>query len=350
MFRSKQTRWRLSPCVHAAVVLVISVGASLGLLAMPATAAQGHSRVLARKYLIARKGGFVRTSSGVELRVPAHVMRRNGVASLTEVAQGEYAVHIAAPWQGTVTVVFPLVDGLPVIAHRVLGEWRIEAAQVVNGRAIARVHQLSLFGDLAKCIKPESFHGFLICLLKAGIHHIPQTIFQKIVDKIIPAYDPCKPINFSLDITDLLVACPAVDGPPPNTPSAPQSASQSQPPPSQHPTVPSQPAPTPQPTPAPSPSPVVVYTHHVYGTCADGACGLHIRSGPGYSSYSAIGSLVDGSTVQIVCQSIGETVGPSPATGNSSAIWDKLDSGGWVSDLYIDTPNAGTWSPPIPQC
>ena len=92
------------------------------------------------------------------------------------------------------------------------------------------------------------------------------------------------------------------------------------------------------------------YTYYVYGTCADGACGLHVRSGPGYSSYALVGSLAEGAEVNVVCQALGETVGPSPTTGNSSAIWDMLTGGGWVSDLYLTTPDVGTWSPPIPHC
>jgi hypothetical protein len=90
--------------------------------------------------------------------------------------------------------------------------------------------------------------------------------------------------------------------------------------------------------------------YYVENTCRDGACGLHVRSGPGYSSYASIEVLTDGTEVKIVCQALGQEVGPSPSSGVSSAIWDKLTNGGWVSDLYITTPNAGTWSPPIPQC
>jgi hypothetical protein len=106
--------------------------------------------------------------------------------------------------------------------------------------------------------------------------------------------------------------------------------------------------PTPRPTPVPPPPTYFVY--HVENTCLDGACGLHVRAGPGYSSYASLGVLSDGTDVQIVCQAEGETVGPSPSSGVSSSIWDKLTSGGWVSDLYIDTPGFGTWTPSIPRC
>ncbi len=312
----------------------------------------GLPHTLAHRWLSAARGGAVRAPGGIELRVAAHVMRRDGRASITEIDSGVYAIHIAVPWRGAVTVVLPLSQGLPIVAHRVSGEWRIERARAIGGRAVARVHALSLFGDLAKCIKPESFHGLLICLLKAGVRELPHTIFKTIVNKIIPTYDPCRPINFSLDLTDLLAACPAVNGPAPtqhpSTPSPTQSPAPSPPSGSATSPQPAQPQPS-QPQPIP-PGESTSYTHHVYGTCADKVCGLKIRSGPGYSAYAQVGSLADGDTVQVICQAIGELVGPSPATGNSSAIWDQLVSGGWVSDLYIDTPGVGTFSPPIPQC
>jgi len=39
-----------------------------------------------------------------------------------------------------------------------------------------------------------------------------------------------------------------------------------------------------------------------------------------------------------------------PGSGVSSSIWDKLTSGGWASDLYIDTPGFGTSTPSITRC
>jgi hypothetical protein len=102
---------------------------------------------------------------------------------------------------------------------------------------------------------------------------------------------------------------------------------------------------------APSTTPAApASTYSVYGTCADGTCGLTVRSGPGYSSFAALGSLSDGTSVAIACQASGETVGPSRATGVSSSIWDHLTSGGWVSDLYVTTPGAGSWTGGIPRC
>jgi hypothetical protein len=120
------------------------------------------------------------------------------------------------------------------------------------------------------------------------------------------------------DMTD--AACPADTSPPPQGPSPP---------------------------PAGNPPPPAFYTFHVTGTCRDGACGLRVRTGPGYSSYPYTRVVYDGNAVDIVCQTLGETVSNGYA---SSAVWDRLTDGGYVSDFYIDTPNIGTWSPPIPRC
>ena len=54
-------------------------------------------------------------------------------------------------------------------------------------------------------------------------------------------------------------------------------------PPSQ--TSPPAPPPSTASTPASTPAAPTFYVHSVYHTCANGACGLNLRSGPGYSSY-----------------------------------------------------------------
>jgi surface antigen len=110
--------------------------------------------------------------------------------------------------------------------------------------------------------------------------------------------------------------------------------------------VPTEPVSTQPVASSPPPAPTF-YVHHVTGTCRDGACGLTLRSGPGYSAYSSQGQISEGAEADVVCQGVGQTVSNGYA---SSAIWDRLTSGAWVSDFYLDTPNIGTWSPPIPQC
>jgi hypothetical protein len=97
------------------------------------------------------------------------------------------------------------------------------------------------------------------------------------------------------------------------------------------------------------PPPPPYYVHHVYGTCADGGCGLREHTGPGYSSFPTIGMLSEGQEVDIVCQTAGQLV--TPNHGTASTVWDKLTNGAYVTDVYVDTPGAGgAFSPPIPHC
>ncbi len=96
-----------------------------------------------------------------------------------------------------------------------------------------------------------------------------------------------------------------------------------------------------------NPDPEGDYPYHVIDTCAEGQCKLRRRSGPGFSSYPSVGNIGEGEEVDIRCQARGESVsGPEGA----SEIWDELADGSWVSDYYLDTPEAGAFSPPIPEC
>jgi hypothetical protein len=106
------------------------------------------------------------------------------------------------------------------------------------------------------------------------------------------------------------------------------------------------PSPAPMPTPIPTPAPTPTYSHRVQGTCAEGACGLRVQSGPG-SSFSVLNTVFDGQEVQVACQTMGE---PVVGMRSTSSVWDRLASGGYVSDYYLDTANAGEFSPPIPVC
>jgi len=85
------------------------------------------------------------------------------------------------------------------------------------------------------------------------------------------------------------------------------------------------------------------YTHHVYGTCAAGACGLRFRTGPGTGN-GITRTLGDGTAVDIVCQTTGDHVA-------GTSVWDRTTAGDYASDWYIDTSSTnGGFSPPIPRC
>jgi hypothetical protein len=77
-------------------------------------------------------------------------------------------------------------------------------------------------------------------------------------------------------------------------------------------------------------------TFPVYGTCLSGGCGLKQRAGPG-PQYREVGPrLQDGTRVSIECRIAGR-----PAPGYSSKWWDRISSGSFVSDAFIDRPKDG---------
>jgi hypothetical protein len=98
-----------------------------------------------------------------------------------------------------------------------------------------------------------------------------------------------------------------------------------------------------------APASASFYVYAVYNTCANGACGLNLRTGPGYSDYAVTRVLVDGDAIDIVCQTQGQSV--SGIDGTSSDVWDKTVQGDYAADFYVDTPGmTGSFSPPIPRC
>lgn len=70
--------------------------------------------------------------------------------------------------------------------------------------------------------------------------------------------------------------------------------------------------------------------------------GLAIRSGPG-TNHAVIGRLNHNSPIDIACQTTGSNV-------RGSNIWDKLSSGGYISDYFTTTPVFNGFSPGIPRC
>ncbi|TCC21688.1 glycoside hydrolase domain-containing protein [Kribbella speibonae] len=70
---------------------------------------------------------------------------------------------------------------------------------------------------------------------------------------------------------------------------------------------------------------------------------LSRRHGPG-TAYTAYPSpLPIGSLAWISCQRAGSTVG-------TTAVWDRLTDGSWVTDYYVATPSKTTYSPPNRRC
>lgn len=69
---------------------------------------------------------------------------------------------------------------------------------------------------------------------------------------------------------------------------------------------------------------------------------VRARSGPG-PSYPLIKVYPNGASVAVVCQTPGTGVG-------STAVWDKLNTGSYVTDYYMSTPSKTGYSPPVTRC
>jgi hypothetical protein len=89
-------------------------------------------------------------------------------------------------------------------------------------------------------------------------------------------------------------------------------------------------------------------TYLVRGTCAAESCVLVEWSGPGIDAFAAAGEVREGNQVAVACQARGEEI--HAADASNSAIWDRLVSGNFVSDLYLNTPMVGRFSPHLPHC
>lgn len=103
------------------------------------------------------------------------------------------------------------------------------------------------------------------------------------------------------------------------------------------------PAPAPPSVPSPPSVPAAGGTFTVTGTCkASVNCTVAVRAGTGTTT-AKVGELAEGARVIVRCQTFGDRV----ATLNgSSALWNQLDSGRWVSDLYVSTPKSNS----LPRC
>lgn len=83
----------------------------------------------------------------------------------------------------------------------------------------------------------------------------------------------------------------------------------------------------------------------VYGTVTTNGTTLTIRSGPA-TTYTAVGSLADGTTVRIYCQVRGQNV-YSDVYGVWTDLWNRIGTGRYVSDAYVYTGSSG---PVAPSC
>lgn len=149
--------------VIASLVLSVLVGCS-----------STPTAVLASEVVSAEKGGKVQAANGVALEIPPGVLKQDSVASITDVGEGKYDVHIAGDWSGKVAVTMPLMAGKDAVAHQVAGQWVMEGTDYQQ--STVWVTQLSVFStirDTAIKLLCKAFGSqFVPCLLGKGIQFV----------------------------------------------------------------------------------------------------------------------------------------------------------------------------------
>lgn len=96
------------------------------------------------------------------------------------------------------------------------------------------------------------------------------------------------------------------------------------------------------------PSPPMTGDYQVEGTCGNGSCVLNECAEPAPCGLRNVGRLREGRRIEIECQILG-TRATAP-NRRSSRIWDRIAPGLFVSDLFVDTPGVGSFSPHLKRC
>jgi surface antigen len=81
-------------------------------------------------------------------------------------------------------------------------------------------------------------------------------------------------------------------------------------------------------------------TYQVSGT---GGYGLTARSAPSTSA-SALTVYPEGASINVTCQTNGSVV------NGATWVWDRLSTGSYVSDYYVNTPTVDNFSISLPNC
>ena len=69
---------------------------------------------------------------------------------------------------------------------------------------------------------------------------------------------------------------------------------------------------------------------------------LNARTGPS-SAYDVVRTYAPGAALPVLCQTTGQKVG-------TTAVWNRLSSGAWVSDYYVSTPSSTGFTQVLPRC
>ena len=100
-------------------------------------------------------------------------------------------------------------------------------------------------------------------------------------------------------------------------------------------------SPAPNPAPTPTPAPPAPNQFRIAWT----SIGIYPRASTSMGSTKIGNALQDGTVITVACETKGETVSDK----YTSNIWEKLDNGTYVPNVYVNTGVNG-WTPGIPRC
>lgn len=93
---------------------------------------------------------------------------------------------------------------------------------------------------------------------------------------------------------------------------------------------------------------VVSGKYRVSGTCANGACTVNECAHRAPCGLENEGRIREYKPIDIVCQALGK-VAEAP-NGQKSQIWDRLSSGLYISDLFVEGTKTGRFTPALRHC
>lgn len=91
--------------------------------------------------------------------------------------------------------------------------------------------------------------------------------------------------------------------------------------------------------------------YHVANTCFDGVCTVNVcrtpkRCGEGGEN---VGELKEGTAIEIQCQTLGGAV-HGAQKHDRSRIWDRLSTGFYISDVFVEETRTGRFTNRIQNC
>jgi hypothetical protein len=355
-------------CVAAASVSVLASACSATAQhsadsrSAPSTVAHGSSPahmataqrhpLHASAHVLAARGAIVRTGDGASLSIGAHVLQRNGTASIHSTNGKVYDFNIWAPWIGHVTVALP-VSTMPsgahlFLVHRIRAHaWLAENAVLRGGHITAEVSHLSPF-KMVICLRGVNIRD---CLAKQLVLYVAEKLVGGSIKRVIDDV-----ANQCGNIIDGTPACKLGDGslPPSLAPHGPNPTIAAPTAPVHGGNVPIQGGSVPiqgsnssdQRSWSAHPQPASRF-HGGFSASVDkyATTGDSGHEGPG-DQYAAGPTHPAGTTIHIYCHVNGQSITNSHYN-DTTTIWDLSDDGYWYTDAWLFTKSNG---PLVPAC